>query len=303
MTARLCRFAMRAYPPALYVPLTFLWAAGLTGLLVAAEQPGGRGLSVAGVGITAATLFVDMLALRALDDIRDADYDRAHAPGRPLPSGVVSVSDLVTLVAIGVAALLALNIGRGAALVVLAVQLGYAIGLVTVNTRLAWPASENTLLQLAINIPIQMLLSIYVYVAFLRAGHLPAQPAGLLATVAVMCALIHAEFARKATRAPADAERTYVHHIGLGGTVAAAVVSAVLAAALATATVRPWDASSSARGWGWLALAPLAVPAAAGWSFWRRRLPRWPARGALSFPVCACAAFLVIGLVGNARPH
>jgi 4-hydroxybenzoate polyprenyltransferase len=300
MTARLYHFAVKANPPAIYLPLTLLWAAGLTGLLVVSAAPAHQWPHDAGVLVTAVTLFLAMLLLRALDDLRDLDYDRVHAPERALPSGAVSVRDLVILASVGAGALLALNAGRGAALLVLAVLLGYTAGLITVNVRLHWPASENLLLHLALNLPIQVLLSLYVYVAFLQANHLPLATAGLCATAAVVLAFVHLEFARKATRAPARAERTYVRHLGLGGTLAVASAAAVLAVGLASAAVRPWSVSSPAHGWGWLALVPLAVPVVAGWRFWRHRLPRWPAHGALGFPLCAFLAFLAIGLLGQA---
>jgi hypothetical protein len=303
MTARLYQFVRVAYPPRIYLPLTLLWGAGLTGLLIAVSAPGHAGPWDGGTAITVATLCIDMLLVRALDDIRDLDYDRVHAPGRPLPSGMVKVGDLVALVATGTAALLLLNIGRGAALAVLAAQLGYAIVLVTVNTRLHWLVSENRFLELAINIPVQILLSAYVYVAYLHDGHQRPGAAGLLATAAVILALIHVEFARKTTRAPARTQRTYIHHIGIGGTVGAALGTAVLAVALAAAALHPWAASSAAHAWGWLAVAPIALPAAAGWNFWRRRLPQWPVLGAISFPMLACAIFLAISLASRGVPH
>lgn len=300
MTARLYRFVIKAYPPAIYLPLTLLWATGLTGLLVVSATPAHpwpRGVAVLG---TAVTLFLAMLLLRALDDIRDLDYDRVHAPGRPLPSGLVSVRDLVILVAANTAVLLAINAGSKAGLIALAVPLAYAVGLVTVNVCLRWPASENLLVHLALNLPIQAMLSLYTYVAFLQASHLAPSLAGLCATAAVVFAVIHFEFARKATRAPTPAERTYVHHIGLDGTLAVASAAAVLAVGLASASMRPWSSGSPARNWGWLVLAPLAVPAVSGWIFWRQRLPRWPAYGAFCFPLCAFLVFLVIGLLGKA---
>lgn len=300
MTARLYRFATKANPPALYLPLTLLWAAGLTGLLVVSAAPAHQWPRGTGILVTAVTLFVAMLALRALDDLRDLDYDRVHAPARALPSGAVTVRDLVVLVSVGTVALLALNAARGACLLVLAVLIGYTAGLIAVNVRLRWPASENLLLHLALNLPIQVLLSLYVYTAFLQASHLPLTATGLCATAAVVLAFVHVEFARKATRAPGRAERTYVHHLGLGGTLAAAAAAAALAVGLASVAERPWAAGSPTYGWGWLILVPLAVPALAGWRFWRHRLPRWPALGAVGFPLCVFLAFLAIGLLGKA---
>jgi 4-hydroxybenzoate polyprenyltransferase len=301
MTLRLYRFTMRAYPPALYLPFTFGLAAGLTGLFVVASGPAQRWPQVAGVLITATTVFVDMLLLRALDDIRDLEYDRAHAPGRPLPSGVVSVRDLTALVTACCAALLLLNADRGQALAVLAAQLAYAIGLITANVRLGWLCGENLLVQLALNLPIQILLSLYVYAAFLQTGQLTLRPAGLLAVAAVVLSVAHCEFARKTTRSPAAAERTYVRHLGLGGTLAVTAATALLTVALASLVIRPWSVSSPGYYWGWLALVPLVVPAVAGWKFVRHRLPRWPVLGALSFPLCAYAVFLAVGLLGGLR--
>lgn len=300
MTARLYRFVLVANPPTIYLPFTLLWAAGLTGLLVASAGPPHPWPRDGSVGVTAVTLFLAMLALRAVDDLRDLDYDRVHAPGRALPSGAVSVRDLVILASAGAAALLAINTGGGAVLIVLAAGAGYTIGLITLNVRLHWPASENLLLHLALNLPIQVMLSLYVYVAFLHANHLPLATTGFCATAAVVLAFVHLEFARKATRTPARTERTYVHHLGLGGTLAVAAAAAALAVGLASAAVRPWSAGSPAHGLGWLVLAPLAIPVLAGWRFWRHRLPRWPAHGALGFPLCAFVAFLAIGLLGKA---
>jgi hypothetical protein len=145
----------------------------------------------------------------------------------------------------------------------------------------------------------QILLLIYVYAAFLRAEHQSPGAEGFLALAAVLLTIIYFEFARKITRTPAAAERTYVRYMGLGGTAMAAVAAALLAAGLAIAVTRPWSPNSSAFGWGWLAIAPLAVPAAAGWRFWRKRLSRWPPMGALGYPLAAFTAFLLIGLLGN----
>src|SRR5262249_60193701 len=95
------------------------WASGLAGPhaplhpRAAAWAPGWD------TAAAAATLAIDLLLMRAIDDIRDLDYDRLHSPGRPLAAGQVRVPDLAGLYAVGAAVILALNApSTGAAAVV-----------------------------------------------------------------------------------------------------------------------------------------------------------------------------------------
>lgn len=298
MIRRLGRFGLAAYPPVIYLPFTALWALGLTGLIAAAGTRAHSWSPSAGMIITTLTLFGDVFLLRALDDMRDFSYDRAHSPSRPLPSGMVKVPDLVIAVVVGCVALLLLNGGQGVALMVLAVQLSYAIGLVAANS-LGWPATEKMVPQLLLNLPIQALLCLYVYAAFLRGAHQAVSLGGLLAMAAVLLANIHLEFARKLTRSPLPGERTYVRDLGFAGAAAVAIAVAVATAGLAVAITRPWAADSPAHGSGWLAVTSLVAPAAAGWRFWRRGLTRWPPAGAIAFPLSAGVAFFLIGLLAS----
>jgi hypothetical protein len=242
-----------------------------------------------GAAVTTATIFVDLLLLRALDDLRDLPYDRAHSPRRPLPSGRVRTTDLWTLIGAGVPILVLGNAWRGTAGAILVLQLGYALGLVAANLWLRRPATENTLVQLAVNAPIQLLLSGYVYAAGLADRGAAVTGGGIAAVGAVALVLGYLEFARKTTRYPKATERTYVHQLGVGGTVAVAGTAAVLSAVCALVALRPLGA------WGWLALAPLAIPAGAGYRFWRRRLPRWPVPATLGFVLSSFAVFLALG--------
>jgi hypothetical protein len=288
MTTRLLRFVAGSFPPLPYLLATLLWACGLTGLAAAAD---GRAWAPdAGLAVTVGTLFVDMLIIRALDDIRDLDYDRRVHPGRPLAAGVVRSADLLALTAVGSAAILAANSWRGGAAWLLCAQLGYLFALVFLNARLRWPATDNLLAHLPLNVPVQLLLCTYVYVAYQHDHHRPITGRGLLVVLAVLLALLHVEFARKVPRTARLAERSYVRDLGLPGAVALAGTAAVLSAACAVAAV-------GAGAWGWLAVVPLAAPLFAGWQFWRRRLPRWPTPPTLTYVLSSFAVFLAVGLL------
>lgn len=302
MIRGLGRYVGSAYPPGFYLPFMVSWAVGLTALLACVSGDVSRWRPDGALGITAVTLVADMLLLRALDDIRDHDYDRRHHPGRPLPSGMVSERDLVTLVAAGGAALLLLNAARGIVLVVLAVQLGYAAGIIALDRLTGWPPGDRLILHLAVNLPIQPLLSLYVYAGFLRAEHQHPELAGLLAVAAATLAGLCLEFGRKATRRPGPGERTYATVLGPRGTTAAALLFAVAAATVALASLRPWQPGAAGYGWGWLVLAPLALPAVAAIRFSAGTM-RWPRAPTLAYIPAMYASFLAIGFLTKGLPQ
>lgn len=296
MTRRLAGYVRSAYPPAIYVPYTVCWAIGLTALLACASGSASRWRLNGPLIICAVTLVINLLMLRALDDIRDHDYDRLHNPGRPLPSGAVSERDLITMIAVGIAAVLILNSGQGVALAVLAVQLGYAVGIIALDRLTGWPPGDRLMLHLAVNVPIQPLMSVYVYASFLRTQHLRPSLAGVLAVTAATLAGLALEFGRKATRGPRAGERTYATVLGPLGTTAAALALAAAATALTVAVLRPWDPAAAGYGWGWLVLAPAALPGIAAIRF-TAGTTRWPKAPTLAYVPVMHASFAAVGLL------
>jgi 4-hydroxybenzoate polyprenyltransferase len=294
MIRRLGRYTGMAYPPAIYLPYMLFWGIGLTALLAIASGDAARWRPDIGLGITAVTLVADMLLLRALDDIRDHDYDRRHNPGRPLPSGVVRERDLITLIVIGGATVLLLNAARGMALLVLGVQLGYAIGIITLDRLTGWPPGDKLMLHLVVNLPIQPMLSLYVYVGFLRAVHQQPTLAGLMAVAAATFGGLCLEFGRKATRCPKAGERTYATMLGPWGTTATALAFAAAAAAVALGILRPWQSNAPGYIWGWLVLVPPALPAIAAIRFSAGTV-RWPAVPTIAYVPVMYASFLAVG--------
>jgi hypothetical protein len=292
MIRRLSRYVAASYPPAVYLPYMVLWAVGLTVLLACLTGVTTRWRPDFGLVVTAVTLVVDMLMLRALDDIRDHDYDRVHHPTRPLPAGAVRERDLLTLVAIGTAAVLVLNVGRWIPLVALVVQLGYAFAVIAVDRYWGWPPGRRVFLHLAVNLPIQVLLSVYVYAGFLHSTGLRPGRAGAVAVAAATLAGACLEFGRKATRTPRPGERTYATVIGPAVTSAVALACALVGATSVLVTLRPWTYGDHAGGW--LVLLPLLLPGLCALRF-AQGAQRWPTLPTIAFVPATHASFLAVG--------
>lgn len=285
------RYLAVAYRPAAQLPYTLSWAAGLTALFACVTDAVAQWRPDPQLSITATTLVVTMLLIRPLDDIRDVEYDRRVNPARPLPSGLVAERDLVMLVVAGTALVLLINAGRGVALVLLAVQVGYTGAVVALERLAGWPRHDQLVLQLAVNLPILALLSLYVYAGFLRADHLRPSAVGLVAVVAVTISALCPALGRAVTRQPRPGERGYVTALGPAGTSLAALGAAVTATGLVLVALGPWQ---SGYGWGWLLLVPLVLPALAAVRF-AAGAPSWPATHVVAYLPTMYVSFLAAG--------
>ena len=251
----------------------------------------------AGVAVSALTLFVNLLLMRALDDIRDLDYDRRHNPQRPLARGVVDTRDLMIMIAVGSVFVLAINAWRWPVMCVLAVQLGYAFAVLWVDRRLGWPPGDALVLGFLVSLPVQLLINLYLYAGVLHATGLAPSWSAVAGIACATFAFLHLEFARKTTRAPRPGERTYVNLFGASGTAILAVACAVFSVALLVASIRPWASGTAGAGAVWLAVVPLALPAVAAVRFWRDGLARWPYSPAGLFLLASFAGYQIITLV------
>jgi 4-hydroxybenzoate polyprenyltransferase len=292
MIRKWSRYVRAAYPPSIQVTYQVSWAVGLTALFAGVTSAVTRWRPDAELLITAVTLVVCVLMMRALDDIRDLDYDRELNPGRPLPSGMVSLRDLYTMIAAGSALVLLLNAGRGVVLIMLVVLMVYT-GVVIYLDLAGWPRPEQMGLQSAVNLPIQSLISLYVYVGFLRAEHLRPSMAGLVAVLAVTVGAACLEFGRKATRRPRPGERTYVTVLGASGTSFAALGAAMTATVIVVAVLAPWRPGA---GWGWLVVAPLVLPALAVAKFAAGAI-HWPRSLTLAYLPAMYSSFLAAAVL------
>jgi 4-hydroxybenzoate polyprenyltransferase len=285
------RYLGAAYRPMVQLPYTVSWAVGLTALFACVTGAVSQWRPDAELAVTAVTLVVTMLLIRAMDDIRDLEYDRRVNPGRPLPSGLVRERDLVAMVALGYVLLLAINLGRGGALALLVVQMAFTGIVVAVERLTGWPHRDRIWLQLAINMPILVMLSLYVYAGFLRAEGLDPSAPGLVVVAAVTIAALCMELGRKATRRPRTDERTYVTVLGPSGTSFTALAAAVTATTVVLVALAPWEPGA---GWGWLVLLPLLLPLVAVFRFASGAL-HWPILPTIFYIPAMYTSFLVVG--------
>ncbi|GAA1971574.1 hypothetical protein [Catenulispora subtropica] len=308
---RLRRYVRGSFPPAVYLPYALAWALGGTAMFALGQhgkhgQRGPRGVD--GVGTwqpgwatlaTVASFTVLLLMVRAVDDLRDLDYDRVHNPRRPLASGAVAVGDVGLLIGAGTVVVLLLNAPRGLALTGAATALLYLAVLLAADRLAHWPSGDALIVSALISLPVQLLLGGYLYATLLHDSHQSAGPAALLPLAAMLAVFTHLELARKTTRAPKPGERAYTTVFGVEATARAALGAAAVATVLALMLTQPWNPGAQA---GWLVLLPAALPVRGALRFWRGGAERWPSADAGFYVLAAFTAFLVVDLVERHTP-
>lgn len=242
-------FVQATHPPKTYLLFTGLWALSLLAVLRMLAGQGG----FAGADLLAAlSFFLVLLFLRAVDEIKDLDYDRIHKPDRPLVRGVVSVAEVAALAGVVALLVLALNLALSPWLALFA-ALNMAYGLVLLALeRLSRRLREGILLNLLITFPVSAALNVYAWLYLFEQGS-PSLVAALPVLLAYVCAALHFEFGRK-LKWPVHAatgENGYAQRLGAGGAVAACVLLGLAAVGLMA-----WGLREG--GWGaWLPCAAL----------------------------------------------
>lgn len=279
---RLLAFRRERFPLRIYATYAVLWVLALEGSLTLVS-PGLRWELGPHLVIEIASVLLALLFIRVVDEQKDLAYDQVHNPGRPLPRGAVSVADL-RLVMIGcVVAVVGLNLPMSPLLAGwLLLDLGYICFLVWLERHSA-PVRDGLFLNLLVSYPAQLLLSGYVWLAFLdRNGVGPSWAAGL---VVVMLALVflHFEVARKTSWTRRDTANLYSNVVGPRGSAALALACALGAAGIALLSFEPWRVEGVAAFASWLPLSAVGFLWMGGERFLSRAVPVWPPSPPMGF--------------------
>jgi hypothetical protein len=251
---RLLRFALEVHPPATYLALSLFWSISLMTLLQ--RLHGSLMLSVQMIAVSA-SFFLVLLYLRAIDEIKDLDYDRRHNPERPLVRGDVGTREVWCFAALIASAVMVMNAFLSARLACfLAGDMAYGIGLLLLE-RYSPGFRLSILLNLALTFPVSAALNVYAYLYLLEQGSAPDLQFVWPLFAAYMAAFLHFEFGRKLKWAhlTASDENGYANVLGTEGALAACWVFAVLACGLST--LMHLQYGPAAMSWmPWLALFP-----------------------------------------------
>lgn len=252
---RLNAFAEIIYEPKQHFLFAALWFLSIQGLFVLQSPVVTWHWSLATL-ISAGSFFGVLFVLRAIDEVKDLEYDRQYNPDRPVVSGVVSLGDIRSYVILGTL-IIALANSLIAWQLSLFVILNVAYGLLLMWLEKIIPLMDRSMFfNLLLTYPVSIALSFYTLVQI----HFTQQVEVVLCLLPIIgcyiLAFLHFEIIRKSMwEALADpGEKLYSNEIGCNKALLLGTLCGVLAVTGIVVLNQPWQQNSVAAVTGWLPL-------------------------------------------------
>lgn len=262
--ARLGRFVLRMFRPQIYVTYGVLWTLALEGTAEALSGPSSHWTPSWSTVVRAVSVVLALLFARMVDEQKDLDYDRRHHPDRPLVTGAITVAELRGAMALIAVLLVVLNtLVSALSVLLILLGLGYTLFLVALE-RWSPRIGEDLLVNLLVSYPVQLLLSVYLYLSLLTSDAIDGDGRAVPLLAMFAGAFLQFEFARKTEWRRDPQARLYSEVLGPRGSAALSLALAVGAVALALLL---FGAA------GWVPALSIVFPALGAWRFLVRRKP------------------------------
>ncbi len=217
MLGRLFQFSKEAYEPKLHLLFAALWSLSVMGMFVTvADSPvewllDGKTLRVV------FSFYLVLFFLRAIDEIKDYDYDALYKPDRPLVRGSVSFRDVwyLAIFLFIFAVVISLTVDTRLAIFV-AINMSYGLWLM-VWERLSKTVRDNILINLIVTFPVSSALNFFALMFVLISTELSATPSMVGIAIAYICAFLHYDFGRKSVWPSLLEEGEQMYSRALGG--------------------------------------------------------------------------------------
>lgn len=293
---RLKMFADIIYEPKQHLFFAALWYLSVSGLFVLYSQQNIDWQWGLPTILAVITFFLVLFVLRAIDEVKDFDYDKIHNLDRPLVCGAVSRKDITAYVVIGTLFLVTVNwpVSRFlAAFVVL--NIGY--GLLLMKLEQWVPLMGKSLFfNLLVTYPVSIALSFYT---LLQTNIVQGIEVGSVHLYVIGCyvlAFLHFEIIRKSMwgNLSESSEMLYSNEIGTVQALFIASISGIGACLGMVLLAQPWSLSGMAAITGWLPLLNVIFVILSLFLFYGNRMKRFNPR---KFSVPFIVGFYLLNLI------
>jgi hypothetical protein len=299
---RLNAFMEIIYEPKLHFAFAVFWFLSLQGHIV---LQAGEGLpwtfSLASL-IGVVTLFLVMFFLRAVDEVKDLEYDKKYNPERPLVMGAVTMTDIRRYWLLAFLVIPAINIGldHWLALFIVADML-YGLLLLKLEQWISL-MGRSMVFNLLLTYPVSIALSVYTLLLTDWILGVKVQSISLVIIGIYILAFLNFEIVRKNlwSSMAEEGEKFYSHDLGPIKAAILALSCAVTAITLIICLNAPWQASGAPSVTGWLPLIALYPAFKSFTTFYKERDTRYnPRKLAVMFIALFYLANLIHALTAN----
>lgn len=253
---KLVAFSSKVYEPKQHLLFASLWFLSIQGMFILHDKMDNHWTWSLSTFISAITFFGMLFVLRAIDEVKDLEYDQQFNPDRPLVSGVVTVRNIERYVVIGSTLLILINVAvswKLAAFVML--NIGYGLCLVVIEKRVRL-MNTSMFFNLLVTYPVSIALSFYALLQSFLVQNTNVSTSHFMIIGCYILAFLHFEIIRKSMLKSLSShnEKLYSSEIGCTPALLLGSVCGVLAIAGIISINQPWRLNSIESITGWLPL-------------------------------------------------
>lgn len=253
---RLASFAEIIYEPKQHFFFASLWFFSISGLYVLLSESASHWSLGMPALLAAITFFVVLFVLRAIDEVKDFEYDKTHNTDRPLVCGAVSKKDISAYVLLGVLVLVLVNLPVSPLLAWFVVfNIGYGLLLMKLEQWIPL-MGKSLFFNLLLTYPVSIALSFYALLNTSIVQGAEFDVSQLLVVGCYILAFLHFELVRKCMwqELSQPSEMLYSNEVGTVPALIIATFCGVAACVGIVLLLQPWELSGFTAITGWLPL-------------------------------------------------
>lgn len=244
---KLWRFCKDIYDPGVHLYFAANWYFALYGIL-GINHHAEYILSLSPLNVIL-SMFLILLYLRIVDEIKDFDYDKMFNPDRPLVKGSVTKKELHLYLLATVVVTVILNYRFGiSVLLLLLLEFIYGYSLILIEKRNK-TIREDMMINLLVTYPVNILISFYIFLVFTVeqnihfAKHIPWTKVDAFILIAFATCFLYYEFARKISwpSKAAEGQRLYSSVLGFWPSIGMAMTTGLAAMVFLFLAVKNWS--------------------------------------------------------------
>ena len=263
---RFINFNRKAFDPVLHFNYTVFWFLSLECLLILAGNSTSPWIINLKLFLGILSVFIMLFFFRAIDEIKDYEYDKEFNKSRPLVTGEVTRRELYIYIISVVLIIITINLYLSRVLlIIMLTDIFYSLILVLVEKR-SDKLKNSLFLNLLITFPVNIILSVYICFFFFINYQVAPDVMAIGPLFAFVIAYLNYEFSRKTFwphQIISAEQRSYSGIIGVSGSLLLIILCGLIPVIVAFFIIKPWQVNQITDLIKWIILFPY-VPLSLG---------------------------------------
>lgn len=239
---RFINFNLKAFNPFLHFFYTLFWFLSLECLLILSYNISYWKIDLK-LLLGILSVFITLFLFRAIDEIKDYEYDSKFNPSRPLVTGDITRKELYLYIIFSIILLVVINLYLyRVLLLIILIDILYSLLLVFLEKK-SDKLKNNLFVNMVFSNPINILLNVYMCFFFFNDYQVSPSTTAIGSFCAFVIVFLSYEFSRKTfwpNQISSTEQRSYSGIIGVFGSLLLIIACGIIPVLIAFFVLKPW---------------------------------------------------------------